>query len=267
MFRNVYYSLRGVYVQIRNLPFNKRKQLKNHFVIGFVPFGDHFNDFISPFVDKMMELEKGIIMDVQKNKSIVIASLGDVTAELPQGNDLVGVKRHGAIRGYRTCNVARDSWTSEGLNLSIASRYHHITDSQFEEISMSTTIKQREILATEYGLHLRPLLLDKLKRERQLQSPQDIYHLTAGKVLRFLRITIEALSTEGKSIFIKYWKSFEYPRSWQKLPNLILHLDSFMMSDCLRLAMMMPFILNRFLKPSYFKKSELTLFQQRTGVS
>ncbi|KAF0549277.1 serine/threonine protein kinase [Gigaspora margarita] len=188
-------------------------------------------------------------MDVQKNKSLVIASLGDVTADLSQGNDLVGVKRHGAIRGCHTCNVARDSLTSEGLDLSIASRYHHITDSQFEEISMSTTIKQHEMLATEYRLHLWPLLLDKLKRERHLQSPQDIYHLTAGKVLRFLRITIEALSTEGKSISIKYWKFLEYPRSWQKLPNPILHLDSFMMSNCLRLAMMMPLIFNRFLKP------------------
>ncbi|CAG8537454.1 10989_t:CDS:2, partial [Rhizophagus irregularis] len=41
----------------------------------------------------------------------------------------------------------------------------------------------------------------------------------------------------------------------------------FMMSDCLHLAMMIPFILNRFLKPTHFKKLELALFQRQTGVS
>ncbi|CAB4430765.1 unnamed protein product [Rhizophagus irregularis] len=260
-FRNVYHSLGGVYVQIGNLPFDKRKQLKNHFVIGFVPFGGSFNEFIRPFVDEMKQLEKEIIMDVQGNRSFVIASLGDVTADLPQGNDLAGVKRHSAIKGCRTCNVTKDFWTSEGLDLSLVSRYHHITNNQFEEISLASNITRSNEIATMYGLRLQPSILDELKRERHLQSPQDVYHLTSGKVLKFLKITIEALSLEGKSEFIKFWKSFEYPRTWQKLPNPISHIDSFMMSDCLHLAMMIPFILNRFLKPTHFKKLELALFQ------
>ena len=264
-FRNVYHSLGGVYVQVGNLPFNKRKQLKNHFVLGFVPFGGYFNEFIEPFVDEMKKLEKGVIMDIQGNKSLIIASLGDITADLPQGNDLTGVKRHSAIKGCRTCN-AENSCTSS-LDLSFISRYHHLTDSQFKEISAAPTITKCKELAVTYGLHIKPPILDQLKRERHLQSPQDIYHVTAGKVLRFLKITIDALSQEGKSEFILFWKSFEYPRIWQKLPNPISHIDTFMMSDCLRLAMMIPFILNRFLKPLHFKKPELTLFQQRTGTS
>ncbi|CAG8832341.1 26552_t:CDS:1, partial [Racocetra persica] len=48
------------------------------------------------------------------------------------------------------------------------------------------------------------------------------------KVLRFLKITIDALSKEGELKFIKFWKSFEYLRTWQKLPNPISHIDSFM---------------------------------------
>ena len=86
-------------------------------------------------------------------------------------------------------------------------------------------------------------------------------------MLRFLKITIEALSPEGKSEFIMVWKSFKYPKIWRKLPNLISHIDSFMMSDCLQLTMMLPFILNRFLKHTHFKKTELALFQRRTGVT
>ena len=249
------------------MPHNERIRLKNHFVLGFVPFGGSFNEFIKPFIKEMKELEKGKIMIVQNTECFVIASLGDITADLPQGNDLVGVKRHGANRGCRTCSVTKNSLTSEDLDLQLLSRYHHQSDKQFEVICAASTITEQKTLATEYGLHLQPPILDQLKRERHLQSPQDVYHLTAGKVLRFLKVTIEALLPEGKMELITVWKSFEYPKAWRKLPNPISHIDSFMMSDCLQLAMMFPFILNRFLKHSHFKKPELALFQHHTGIT
>ena len=266
-FRNVYHSLGGIYIQIGNMPLNERIRLKNHFVLGFVPFGGSFDEFIKPFVTEMKELEKGKIMNIQGNKCLIIASLGDITADLPQGNDLVGVKRHGANKGCRTCSVSKDSSTFADLDLRLISRYHLQSDEQFEEISAASTITERKAIATKYGLQLRPSILDKLKRERHLQSPQDVYHLTAGKALRFLKITIEALSPEGKSELITVWKSFEHPKTWRKLPNPISHLDSFMMSDCLQLTMIFPFILNRFLKHTHFKNTELILFQHRTGVT
>jgi len=40
-----------------------------------------------------------------------------------------------------------------------------------------------------------------------------------------------------------------------------------MMSDCLQLTMMIPFILNRFLKNTHFKNLDLASFQYRTGVT
>jgi hypothetical protein len=40
-----------------------------------------------------------------------------------------------------------------------------------------------------------------------------------------------------------------------------------MMSDCLQLTMMLPFILNRFLEHTHFKKPELSLLQRRTGIT
>ena len=52
-FRNVYHSLGGVYIQIGNMPFNERKLLKNHFILGFVPFGGCFDEFIKPFIKEM----------------------------------------------------------------------------------------------------------------------------------------------------------------------------------------------------------------------
>ncbi|CAG8788047.1 14896_t:CDS:1, partial [Racocetra persica] len=61
----------------------------------------------------MKQLEKEIIINMQETKSLVFASLSDITADLLQGNDLARVKRYSAIRGYYTCNTPKDLWTSE----------------------------------------------------------------------------------------------------------------------------------------------------------
>ena len=129
------------------------------------------------------------------------------------------------------------------------------------------TLTELKEIATNYGLRLEPPILSQLQWESHLQSPQDAYHATAGKVLRFLKMTINAFSPEGKSAFITTWKAFEYPKTWHKLPNPISHIDSFMMSDCLQLAMVFPFVLNRFLNHQHFKRSEINKFRERTGVS
>src|SRR6185295_2996083 len=59
---NVYHSLGGVYIQIGNMPFSLRKQLKNHFVIGFIPFGGHFDELMQPLLQELRRLEKGVAM-------------------------------------------------------------------------------------------------------------------------------------------------------------------------------------------------------------
>ncbi|CAG8485775.1 33375_t:CDS:2, partial [Racocetra persica] len=42
--------------------------------------------------------------------------IGCVTADLPQGNDLAGVKQHRALYGYRTCKVSNNQLTDSNFN-------------------------------------------------------------------------------------------------------------------------------------------------------
>ncbi|GBC02103.1 hypothetical protein RclHR1_04450011 [Rhizophagus clarus] len=209
-FHNVYNLLGGVYIQIGNMPLTERHRLKNHFVLGFVPFGGSFDEFIKPFITKMKILEKGKIMSIQENECVVIASLSITTASLPQGNNMVGIKHHGANKGCQTCNMTKAFLTSNNFDLQLVSHYHYQSDKQFEQIYAAQIITEHKVIAAEYELWLNPQIFNQLKREKHLQSSQDIYHLTARKMLRFLKITIEALSPEGKIKFIAVWKSFEY---------------------------------------------------------
>ncbi|EXX54348.1 hypothetical protein RirG_235300 [Rhizophagus irregularis DAOM 197198w] len=228
-YRNVYHSLGRVYVQLENMPFDIRKLVHNHFVLGFVPFGGCFEDFICPFIKDMKRLEKGILMNIQGIDCWIIASLGCVTADLPQRNDLAGVKRHGAIRGCRICLVTKENSTDLILDIASVSRCHHITDSQFKIIFTASTLRQQNNIAKEYSLQTRLPILDQLQCERHLQSPQDIYHIIASKTLKLLKVTIFMLSPEGERNFISVWKLFKYSHQWSKLPNPISHIETFMM--------------------------------------
>lgn len=259
-YRNVYHSLGGIYLQFGNMPAHQRKLITNHFVLGFVPFGGNFDEFILPFISEMKKFEQGKTMKVQGQDAWVIAGLGVVTSDLPQGNDMAGVKRHNANKGCRTCLVSREFLTKFDQDIPSISRYHHITNEQFKEILQENVSSAKAQLCTKYGLRLKPSILDKLKRDRHLQNPQDVYHATAGKIGRLLGLTCELFSREGENDFIKTWKDFEKPKKWSRLPNPISHRDSFMMSDYLRLAMIMPYILQRFLKVSLLHYCNCIIF-------
>jgi hypothetical protein len=128
-YQNVYHSLGGIYIQIGNMPFSMRKLLKNHFVIGFVPFGGKFGDFIRPFLVELKELEKGKVINIQGKDTLVVAGLGLVTADLPQGNDLAGVMRHNAKKGCRFCMIEEHDSLKSFDDLSNELRYHQLMDS------------------------------------------------------------------------------------------------------------------------------------------
>lgn len=162
--------------------------------------------------------------------------------------------------------MTKNNATDNNLDIASVSRYHHITNSQFEDIFSASTFTQQNSISKEYGLRNSYPILDQLQRERHLQSPQDIYHLMAGKTLKLLKATIDLLSPDGKQKFISVWKSFEYPYQWSKLPNPISHVESFMMSDLLKLGMVMPFILNRFLTTDFLKQLDLAKLQTQAGL-
>ncbi|GBC42270.2 hypothetical protein GLOIN_2v1790940 [Rhizophagus irregularis DAOM 181602=DAOM 197198] len=239
-FRNVYYSLGGVYIQIGNMPFSMRKLLKNHFIIGFVPFGGNFKEFISPFLQELKELEKGKVFNIQGKNILVIAGLGIVTADLPQGNDLVGVMRHNAKRGCRSCKIENHNSLKSFDDISKELRYHHLMDDEFDLILNSDSLTIQRNLCSKFGLKNQKPILDNLIRDQLLQSPQDIYHAIAGKILKLMDCTFNMFNSNGNNEFIKNWKLFEMPIQWHKLPNPITHRQSFMMSDRLRLAMIFP---------------------------
>ncbi|PKC56241.1 hypothetical protein RhiirA1_402281 [Rhizophagus irregularis] len=231
-FRTVYHSLGGIYLQFCNMPLQLRRQLRNHFIVSFVPFGGDFNDVMKPIINEIKSLEKGVLMTINQQNIWVIAALGVITADLPQGNDLADTKRHGGNLGCRSCLVPKDQ----------------LTDFTFDVI-----LKARK----------KPSILNQLTWNRHLQTPQDAYHSIAEKIQRLMECTFSMLKPSGEAAFLNYWKNLETPTGWHRLPNPIKYRNSFTFSDCMQLAMVMPFLLRRSLAISHIKDFELNLLKEQ----
>jgi len=266
-FRNVYHSLGGIYLQFCNMPFELRKQLKNHFVLSFVPFGGEFDDTMKPIINEIKALEKGTLISINGQDIWIIAALGVVTADLPQGNDLADTKRHGGNLGCRSCLAPKEQLNDFSFDIKLNARYHHLTNDKIhileELIQEGESQKIISEYCTENGLRTQPSILNQLTRDRHLQTPQDAYHAIAGKIQRFMECTFSILNPNGETAFLNYWRNLETPAGWYRLPNPIKHRRSFMFSDILRLAMVMPFLLWRFLTVEHIKDFEITSLQRR----
>ncbi|CAG8799387.1 12339_t:CDS:2, partial [Dentiscutata erythropus] len=84
--------------------------------------------------------------------------------------------------------------------------------------------------------------------EALIDSSIDSYESNVeDSVLEDISSNIEASIDSGES-----YKS-EKPAHWCRMPNPLHHHQSFMFSDVLRLTMLMPFILRKFLKPYHIR--------------
>lgn len=88
----------------------------------------------------------------------------------------------------------------------------------------------------------------------------------AGKARTLLDATFNVFNTNGKNDFLKHWRIIEKPSHWSRMPNPVRHRQSFMFSDILRIAMLMPFILKCFLKSHYIKTEALNKWQENLGI-
>jgi hypothetical protein len=186
---------------------------------------------------------------------------------LPQGNDIAGTLRHNAHRGCRTCKATKDRLTNLSFDIYSNGRYHKLTDKEFHIINQQTSKNAKTRLCSQYGLRLLPGPLDPIIHDRHLHIPQDAYHAISGKVARLLDCTCSILTTYGENNLINYWKSFEIPTQWSRMPNPITHRHSFMMSDNLRILMIFPFILKRCLTINSIKDDFLKSTRDRLNFS
>ncbi|CAG8453434.1 5143_t:CDS:2 [Gigaspora rosea] len=139
--------------------------------------------------------------------------------------------------------------------------------SQFNEIQALSNKSEQQKLATKYGLSLDENILKDIAWNCHLQTPHDIYHAMAGTTIKLLDATMNIFNKSGESEWLNHWKKIEKPTWWPKMPNPLTHRHSFSFSDSLKLAMIMPFILKRFLNIKHIKNTEINILKERLNES
>ncbi|CAG8661039.1 10298_t:CDS:2, partial [Funneliformis mosseae] len=126
LFHTAYHAIGGLYLQISNMKQTLRQKLKNHFLLGFIPFAATSDE--------------------------VIGGLGIITSDLPEGNEQAGVKNYNAHHGCRNCMIHHSELDNISFDTVRHSRYHHKTTLQFSTIRRVQTQAKRDALAMQYDI-------------------------------------------------------------------------------------------------------------------
>ncbi|CAH1770415.1 5484_t:CDS:2, partial [Entrophospora sp. SA101] len=75
-FRNAYHAIGGIYLQIGNMKQVLHQKLKNHFLLGFIPFTATSDKVLQPLIDDIQELEHGYKLKINNQHVWVTGGLG-----------------------------------------------------------------------------------------------------------------------------------------------------------------------------------------------
>ncbi|PKK72267.1 hypothetical protein RhiirC2_710502, partial [Rhizophagus irregularis] len=173
--------------------------------------------FIKPFIQQMQILQNGIIMtNYNEDKVIISGGLGMCIADLPQGNDLAGIRRHNTDHGYCTCEVTQEDLNNTYFDIQLNGRYCHIMDCYYKEIKQTSTKSAKENIAKQHGLCLKKNILDNLIHNPYIQVPQNPYHCLAARAINYKHYKTEIVNrikdeyslsnrTQVPSIIVDCW--------------------------------------------------------------
>jgi hypothetical protein len=63
-----------------------RQKLKNHFLIGFIPFSASYNEVLQPLINDIQDLEHGYELGIKNQTVWITGGLDVITNDLPEGN-------------------------------------------------------------------------------------------------------------------------------------------------------------------------------------
>ncbi|CAB5300794.1 unnamed protein product [Rhizophagus irregularis] len=84
---NAYHAIGGIYLQIGNMKQELRRKLKNHFLIGFIPFTATTDEVLQPLISNIQELEHGYELKINNQEVWIAGGLGVITSDLLEGNE------------------------------------------------------------------------------------------------------------------------------------------------------------------------------------
>jgi hypothetical protein len=260
IFRTTHRNAGGIYMSILNLPLRMRSQLKNWLLLGFTPYGSAFEDTIVLIFQQLKDFQFRKLIDLPSGRRIILAiKLLYTCCDMPESNDLEGVKRQSSLKPCRFCLVDKEQLSD--VNLCVADLYRMSRYTVQMEKSRLNAKRlppaRRELELRKYGLHIvpSPMVHHGLVFDPYRQTALDADHSELGSHglgKHLLHLTIHVfLSDTGHYAFTKTFRSFPFPSTWSRLLNPCTHLLKYRFSDTTHMISIGAFLLQRFLKPQH----------------
>ena len=255
LYRSMYRSLMGIYMIPACLSMAERSKRTNIYSITLGPHGSNFHDVISS-LGALRDLDKGIEVDIDGQRTTVVAFALAFLGDMPQQNDNAGFKRPTAIRSCRQCLVKSDERGALDYDIIQKGRYHYQILQSRESAATKGYVEQEKFYR-ETGLSSLQTPLLKIAPSLNLVTffPSDPCHSEYAGVSKIAhKLLIEnILSSTGQQQYHSRLRLFPFPHGWGRLQSLLNHLESYQLQEHARASIIIPLVLRLYMTKSWIK--------------
>ena len=246
LYRNVYHSLAGLYMQPWCLSESRRFVLHNMFVISVMPFGSNEQDLAKCLEDESIRLEFGKIVTLATGETVKLFMFPmALTGDMLQQNENAGVKTHKSAHGCRLCHIHSNETGDLNHDVIFDGRYSQETEFKFEMALGERTAADRTNGLASLGLKTEGHIFGNAFpcMNPFTGYPCDPMHAELRLAKYFQAMLTESIfSAAGIAAYEQAWNAINVPYGWGQPQNPASHQKSMVFAESGRMAQMLPLV-------------------------
>ncbi|KAI5836953.1 hypothetical protein DFP73DRAFT_532340 [Morchella snyderi] len=247
LYRNAYYSLKGMYMTPAGMNIHDRARLNNMVVLMIGPFGSHEQQMAACLEIDAIAIGRGIKLTLDSGEDVfVVAFPLLLTGDMPQQNQNSGAKIHKATYGCRSCFVSEADRGILTFNIQHHGRYQQHVKMMYDNAIALSTKSRRDTALRRAGLSETGPFFEKCftMMDPQRGTPNDPMHAELRLCKYFEEALLEGiLSADGIKAYLAAWNVVQVPYGWGQPQNPVSHKGSMVFNEHGRIAIVNPFVL------------------------
>lgn len=265
LFRNAVRSLVGFYMTPAGLNAHDRNRRANTFPIFLSPHGAVFEDVVS-HLKSFIPLDKGVEVTIKGKRTLLSVFTLCYLGDFPQQNNNAGFMGPTAAKFCRFCLVGKKTTVdamedaNPGHIIDFDDRTHgryHFQIQEMRRYMATLTASQKKEYASQWGLREQKSNLEIISPALDVimtRAPDAAHSEYNGMAQVFhdllMRGIMKKTSQKDYAGVLRTWKA---PRGWNRLPSPIHHLKSYSLSEHARWSVIIPGLLNSWLKDAHIR--------------
>ncbi|KAJ8132205.1 hypothetical protein O1611_g1419 [Lasiodiplodia mahajangana] len=255
LYRTMFKSCMGVYIEIAALPKDEHARQINVFPLTLGPHGSNFTDVIKA-LEPMKALDKGLVVQVNGQEVVLCAPVLAFTGDMPQQQVNSGALGVTANKGCRSCEVTANKRGDLNFDTISNMRGHFEALRQRRALDELPTKAAKKKLSTETGLSLeRPAMLEMAPALDLITTrPSDAAHSEFGGITKMLHQLLldSAIKPQTVVDYARVLRKMPFPPGWAAIQSPY-HVMSYSLQEHARWSILMTVIARCWLREDHLK--------------